>query len=208
MRKLVTLVALFMIMWVVAAQPHTTIYLSTAEGTRDAIPTLADELEQLCKCDRQFGPSAPVLDPKILPVDVSLKNNQTCPGGSCQPCFDCYGWQLFLALNWPSKPSGEPDPEAYFGRPGSMGKVGWENFASVNDLFGGGTPPPWAELGRSARTVEGTSAVIHQNLVDYRQADHNWLTDQDRNLVRYELRVNKDEYDYIVTNKLYNQDDG
>ena len=59
--------------------------------------------------------------------------------------------------------------------------MGWETFASVYDIFGGGTPRAWAELDRGPRIVEGTSAVIHQNLVDYRQADHNWLTDQDRN---------------------------
>lgn len=206
MRKLVSVVALLITAWVVTAQPHTTIYLSTAEGTRDAIPTLADELERLCNCDRQFGPPAPVLDPRVLPVDSSLKDNKNCPGGICQPCFDCFGWQLFLTLSWPSKPSGEPDPDAYFGKPGSLDRVGWEDFASVNDLFGGGgQPPAWAELGQRSRSIEHTSAVIHQNLTDYKQADHNWLTDQNRNLVRFELRVNRDEYEYIVRNQLYNQ---
>ncbi|MEK6288932.1 MAG: hypothetical protein AABO57_24705 [Acidobacteriota bacterium] len=202
MRKLISVIALIIFVWVVAAQSRSTIYLSTAT----APTSLADELERLCKCDRQFGPPAPVLDPKVLPVDVSLKDNKTCIEGSCQPCFDCYGWQLFLTLNWPAKPSGEPDPDAYFGRPGFLGNVGWETFASVYDIFGGGQPRAWAELGSGPRTVEGTSAVIHQNLVDYRQADHNWLTDWDRNLVRFEIRVNKDEFDYIVQNQLYDQD--
>lgn len=206
MRKFVSVAALLIAVLVVAVQPHAITYLSTAKGTREAMPTLAGELEQLCKCDPKFGKPAPVLDPKTLPVDVSLEDNLTCPAAGCQPCFDCFGWQLFLTLNWPAKPSGEPDPDAYFGRPGFLGKVGWETFANVNDLFGGGTPPPWAEIGRSARSVEGTSAVISQNLTDYKQADHNWLTDQDRNLVRYELRVNRDEYEYIVRNQLFNQD--
>src|SRR5437762_13878 len=83
-------------------QYHTVGDLSYANvGDAGTIP-LADELERLCKCDRQFGPPAPVLDP-TLPIDVSLKNNQTCPEGGCQPCFDCFGWQLFLTLNWPVK---------------------------------------------------------------------------------------------------------
>lgn len=209
MRKLISVLALVTIVWFVTTQTRTTAYLSTGEGARDAVSTtLADDLVKMCNCDpdRRYGPPAPVLDPKVLPVDSTLKDNKNCPGGVCQPCFDCYGWQLFLTLNWPSKPSGEPDPAAYFGRPGDLGKVGWENFASVNELFGGGTPPPWEDLGKASRMVEGTSAVIHQNLTDYKQADHNWLTDQDRNLVRFELRVNKDEYEYIRSNKLYNQD--
>jgi hypothetical protein len=207
MKKFVSLSVLVISIWVVTAQPRTTVY-STGVGPRDtASATLADDLENLCNCDRQFGPPAPVLDPNVLPIDTSLKDNKSCPSGVCQPCFDCYGWQLFLTLSWPSKPSGEPDPGAYFGKPGSLDKVGWENFASVNELFGSGKEPPsWAELGKASRTIMHTSAVIHQNLTDYKQADHNWLTDQDHNLVRFELRVNKDEYEYIVQNKLYNQD--
>lgn len=207
MRKLVSVLALAMVVWFVVAQSGATIYLSTARDLSDGIPTsVADELEKLCNCNKDFGPPAPVLDPKTLPVDVSLESNKICPGDRCQPCFDCYGWQLFLTLNWPAKPSGGPDPDAYFGRPGYLGKVGWETFANVYDLFGGGQPPAWDALDKGPRTVEGTSAVIHQNLTDYRQADHNWLTDWDRNLVRYEIRINRDEYQYIVQNQLYNQD--
>jgi hypothetical protein len=207
MRKLVSVLALVTMVWFVVAQPRTTIYLSTTKGLSHAAPaSLAADIEKLCNCDKGSGPAAPVLDPKVLPIDVSLVNNKTCPENRCQPCFDCYGWQLFLSLNWPAKPSGEPDADAYFGRPGYLGKVGWETFANVYDLFGGGTPSAWAEIGGGARTVEGTSAVISQNLTDYRQADHNWLTDQDGNLVRYEIRLNKDEYEYIVQNRLYNQD--
>src|SRR5690242_20449508 len=70
---------------------------------------LAKDLTELCQCVETFGPPAPVLDPAILPVDVSLEDNTKCtygaqcpnPNGCCQPCFDCYGWQLFIALNWP-----------------------------------------------------------------------------------------------------------
>jgi hypothetical protein len=206
MKKPVAVIATIIALCFLAQYHRAVTYSSSANSSSEAgtIP-LADELERLCKCDRQFGPPAPVLDPSKLPTDVSLKNNQTCPVGGCQPCFDCFGWQLFLTLNWPVSSSGEPDPGAYFGRPGSLGKVTWETFASVNELFGGGQPPAWEQMGLT-RTIETTSAVIHQNLTDYRQADHNWLTDQDHNLVRYELRVNKDEYQYIVQNQLYNQD--
>src|ERR1041384_6368230 len=125
MKKFVSLSVLVISIWVVTAQPRTTVY-STGGGPRDtASATLADDLENLCNCDRQFGPPAPVLDPNVLPIDTSLKDNKSCPSGVCQPCFDCYGWQLFLTLSWPSKPSGEPDPGAYFGKPVRWTKSDW-----------------------------------------------------------------------------------
>src|SRR5258708_15132207 len=66
---------------------------------------LDDDLKKLCQCLDRFGPPAPSLDPTVLPVDVSLEDNTKCkyanecpdPNGCCQPCFDCLGWQLFVA---------------------------------------------------------------------------------------------------------------
>jgi hypothetical protein len=204
MKRLLCVTAILTIAWLPAVRNPA--FSSDAEDSSIAGPaslhaSLLDGLEDLCKCDRQFGPPAPVLDPKTLPVDVSLRDNRTCPSGGCQPCFDCYGWQLFISLNWPAKPSGEPDRDRRFGNPGDRGPVVWEIYKSVYDIFGG-EPAGGAE----SRALEATSAVIHQDLVDNRQADHNWLTDQDSKLVRYEIRVNNDESVYIARNGLDNQE--
>lgn len=180
-----------------------------------------DTLKALCKCQEhpswaaQYDPAiqpivAPRLDPTILPVDVSLENNfPTCSipptGIGCQSCFDCFAWQLFIALNWPAATPGEPDRTAEFGRPDQFGPVVWETFKNVGDLFKDPNPdelPAWG----AAEGSRVMTAVIQKNLRSTRQADHNWLTDQQGNMVWYEIRVNQDEYQYIRRNHLYNQD--
>ena len=47
-------------------------------ASRTALATLQDDLKSLCQCVEKFGPPAPLLDPSILPVDVSLEDNTKC----------------------------------------------------------------------------------------------------------------------------------
>jgi hypothetical protein len=172
-----------------------------------------DDLRSLCGCLERFGPPAPVLDPTVLPVDVSLENNTKCkggtecpsPGGCCQPCFDCYGWQLFVALNWPSQPGGAPDPTKPFGEPRSYDDAVWQHYKSAFEVFGDTQPTPWGM--NKAHELQLNSAVIKDTFLKYDlQSDHNWLTDQDGAVVRYEIRINKDEFEYIVKNDLWHQE--
>jgi hypothetical protein len=154
-----------------------------------------------------------VVDPTILSVDVSLEDNLKCksgaecpnPAGCCQPCFDCYGWQLFIALNWPAKSAGEPDPAKSFGDPREYSDVVWQTYKSAFEVFGDTQPTPWGV--NKSHELQLNSAVIKDTLLKYDlQSDHNWLTDQDGNVVRYEIRINKDEFEYIVKNDLWHQE--
>ncbi|HYR74502.1 MAG TPA: hypothetical protein VEM96_01550 [Pyrinomonadaceae bacterium] len=179
----------------------------------NAISLLEEDFAKLCGCVQAFGPPAPVLDPNVLPVDVSLQNNTACvgvsecpnPNGCCQPCFDCFGWQLFVALNWPAKSAGEPDPGKPFGEPREYSDVVWQTYKSAFDVFGDKQPTPWGASG--AHELQLNSAVIKDTFLKYDlQSDHNWLTDEAGNVVRYEIRVNKDEFQYILRNDLWHQE--
>jgi hypothetical protein len=174
--------------------------------------SLGDDLMKLCGCVEKFGPPVPVLEPGVLPVDVSLEDNTKCkgtecpdPNGCCQPCFDCYGWQLFIALNWPAKSAGEPDPSKPFGEPREYSDVVWQTYKSAFDVFGDRQPTPWGA--NNTHELQLNSAVIKDTLLKYDlQSDHNWLTDEAGNVVRYEIRVNKDEFQYILKNDLWHQE--
>jgi len=174
---------------------------------------LAKDLKELCQCVETFGPPAPVLDPAILPVDVSLEDNTKCtygaqcpnPNGCCQPCFDCYGWQLFIALNWPSKSAGEPDLEKSFGDTRDYSPVVWQSYKDALDVFSGTEPKPWGT--DQPPYLALNSAVISETLLKANlQSDHNWLTDQDGEIVRYEIKMNRDEFEYILKNDLWHRD--
>ena len=177
------------------------------------LAALQADLKTICQCVEKFGPPAPVLDPALLPIDVSLEDNTKCkgikdcpdPNGCCQPCFDCFGWQLFIALNWPAKDSCEPDPGKPFGGPGDYSNVVWQTYKNGLDVFGDTQPTGWCQ--NTATHLELNSAVLIDTFLEADlQSDNNWLTDQDGQVVRYEIRMNADEFRYIMKNDLWHQE--
>jgi hypothetical protein len=186
---------------------------SEAPNPMSAAAPPDDDLKKLCQCLDRFGPPAPVLDPTILPVDVSLEDNTKCKygpecpdqNGCCQPCFDCYGWQLFVALNWPATSAGGPDPAKPFGEPSDYSAVVWQSYKSAFEVFGDTQPAAWGI--NKPQELQLNSAVIPEVFLKADlQSDHNWLTDQDGEVVRYDIRINKDEFAYIVRNDLWNKE--
>ena len=193
-----------------------TISASYRAGTRpnhNELATFQNDLKQVCHCVDKFGPPAPTLDPNVLPIDVSLEDNTKCkgaaecpnPAGCCQPCFDCFGWQLFIALNWPAKGAGEPDPGKQFGNPGDYSSVVWQTYKNALDVFGERQPTAWGE--NAGTQLQLNSAVLIDTFLEADlQSDNNWLTDQDGNIVRYEIRMNADEFRYIIKNDVWHQE--
>lgn len=185
----------------------------THPGNKSELATFQDDLKKLCQCVDKFGPPAPELNPTVLPVDVSLEDNLKCkykdeclnsPTGCCQPCFDCFGWQLFIAMNWPAKSTGEPDPTKPFGMPGDIDNVVWQTYKNALDVFGD-TQPTWSN--DNEYKLKLNSAVLPGTFLEADlQSDNNWLTDQDGQVVRYEIRMNADEFHYIVKNDLWHQE--
>lgn len=155
-----------------------------------------------------------------IPNDVSGDNQQT---------MDCFAWQEFIALNWVAAPGerGVADPNAtaaQFGAPNPTGPTVWETYKDKTEVFlpNGAQPklwndPPPAPLcatGASAASAllskPGThvlsmsSAFGDFSLDETDQASGQWLADQGGNLVYYEIKLNKDEFDTIVDSGFYN----
>ncbi|HEX8618324.1 MAG TPA: hypothetical protein VF911_12120 [Thermoanaerobaculia bacterium] len=126
-----------------------------------------------------------------------------------QRLFDIVSWQNFIALGWPADESGKPQPSIT-----DHGSPQWSFLMPSTRIFKtrGAAPDAWGShpTGLEQREMYRTKAawrknamhVIDQNL----QAFSGPLVDQNGKWARYEMLVNRTEYDYIVRNVLYNQE--
>jgi hypothetical protein len=142
----------------------------------------ADEAAELC------GP--------FISFQIELKPViRADPGGAVSDhTFGCLMWQSFIYLNWPALAPGEPDPAARFGAPGA---TVWETFKRHDEVFrpGGAPPEPWGVPDRSHGGARPLAIT--------RQTDGATLVDRAGWPVYYEMLLNRDEYRYIVANRLY-----
>ena len=136
--------------------------------------------------------------------------------------FDLFSWQEFIALNWPTVKDGLPARDI-----SDSGEPAWaESFVQSTDVFlSDGSQPNVSfkdgikNLSSKAPHCPGnldgtrelylTSSVTHNsfdNPDEVNQAFTSPLWDQNGHEVRYEILLNKDEYNYIVKNGLYNID--
>lgn len=147
-----------------------------------------------------------------LPADVVLLLNA--------PSANLFGWQQFVALNWTADPKNPGLPNngvtaGKFGEPGDMSATVWETYKPSQDVFkaNAAPPSPWGAA-RAQKVIYSSSKFgggpildlsDFPNLTSFGQASRGnpWLTAQNRNLTFYEKLMNRDEFDYIVNNKLY-----
>jgi hypothetical protein len=146
-----------------------------------------------------------------------------------QPTMNCFAWQEFIALNWTADlgQRGVPDPKAtaaQFGAPNATAPTVWETYKSDTEVFlpGGVQPKQWnfpasapacstgANAAKALLKKQGTrvlsmsSAFGDFGLDATNQASGEWLADQNGNLVYYEIKLNQDEFDTIVSSGFYN----
>jgi hypothetical protein len=153
-------------------------------------------------------------------------NNQVpgdLPSFTNQSQADCFAWQEFISLNWPTNGSN-------FGDPNDYSLVTWEKYMPEQVLFqpNGVKPPAWGTLVspayaakfKSQRLVMKTnetklltfSAKFGENdtirgFIPNQAAPFgkpNWLGAQNSTNVWYEIMLNKDYYDFVVQNGYYN----
>jgi hypothetical protein len=143
--------------------------------------------------------------------------------------FDNYSWRMFVALNWPAEPGkrGVPDRTKEFRSDAASPRV-WETWKSAEEVFyvpGGQThvaPTEWtsfegpslcpsiapAESGKTkmlfAMNKLGT-ALEDLNQVDEFGQHIGPLIAQNRTYVRYEIRMNQRQYDFIRNGKLFSR---
>ncbi len=135
----------------------------------------------------QYTNHRPALAPTI---DAALV------GPTSDAAFGCLAWQSFIYLNWPvrSGAPGVPDSDRRLGDPGP---TVWETYKQHDQVFRpqGGRPKPWGQpdLSRGApRPLKTTQ-----------QAGGGHLVDHAGKRVLYEMLINRDEFNYIVENRLY-----
>ena len=123
--------------------------------------------------------------------------------------IDCFAWQEFVALNWQADPAnpGYPDPKALpasFGTPGDTTPKVWESYFEASAVF---TATPmkgnWQAKRPALKVLSRTSKFGASDLTDIYQAGsgHHWLTSARGDLTYYEIMMNRDEYEFITTQK-------
>lgn len=151
-----------------------------------------------------------------LPYDLgSLKTDPNARSKALAQCdifevqkmFDLFSWQAFVGLNWPADDKGNPLPGKIGSSPTSQ-RV-WEAYLSPSQIFKdkGATPDKWGTP-EGARGLQANSKHTHI-LDEVDEAFFNLetpmppITDLNNAYVRYEIRINQEEYNYLGQNKLY-----
>jgi len=163
--------------------------------------------------------------PKDVPFDPAMR-----PGTDLQGMFDCFSWRTFVALNWPAR-RGDRGIPATDASPGDLGPARvWETYKETAEVF----QPEIADwtiddqawddtqiLPEVCRTLVSrllvperakvlqmiTKTRTHQVLNETHQAmgnQFNILVDQNGRLLRYEVRFNRDEFEYLKANGFAN----
>src|ERR1041385_781897 len=174
-------------------------------------------------------PASPQAGPTLSPVLAFV----VPPPQAGHPAFDLFSWQSFVALNWPAaidpnthlpirgmadtSPGvgvGSPGPRVWetwkadwelFGLSNSPAQPqptdwsSWDNGSGMNPCGGQPSPPGAKQLVMVTKMDEVTGSVTP----GFNQAMSGPLIDQHRNYVRYEIRLNKPEYETIKKNQWY-----
>ncbi len=153
--------------------------------------------------------------------DKNGSKQQELAFAKIQQLFDIDSWQTFLALNWPLDDSGKP-----LSKITDKGNPQWETWKESTEVFlpDGSAPAPWGtarnvptkcDIQKSAdntRLLSLTSSVgsIPNDVNEVNEAFTYPLWDQNGNKARYEIFLNEDEFNYIVSPaygyELYNLD--
>jgi len=173
----------------------------------------------------QYQFPAPLSSQLPYDVDIAAVRKLTQAGeiAEAQRLFDILAWQAFLALNWPARADGQPDPAKDL--KDSQSPRVWEFFRESGTVFlaDGKAPEAWSgssywkttaqEAASGAKPTRklwmseigdphGPGASVDQ-VDENLQAFTGPLIDQEGKWVRYEVLVNDEEFNYLFANKLY-----
>lgn len=148
------------------------------------------------------------LDVAAAQSALEALSDQNLP--AAQSLFDETAWRAFIALNWPARPDGQPDSSKGY-TDDSTPKV-WEYWKQTSEVFlpDGGTPAPWGSTGGQPKSADHFKAGWRQTSDGGPTADQGLqafsgpLVDQNGRWLHYTAMMNRPEFDYVVTNELYN----
>lgn len=149
--------------------------------------------------------------PTVISAELAQQPTDACPRfGEFQSDVDVFSWNSFIAMNWPANLNKcEPDVEKSI-LTGS-GPTVWETFSEDTNVFvsSGSTPQQWCSQKLKGpkvfKHISKASANLQEQFPDIDEAVGGVLTDQNQRFVRSEKRLNLDEYNYVVSNDLWNQ---
>lgn len=124
---------------------------------------------------------------------------------AAQRLFDVFAWKAFVALNWPARNDGQPDPSITYGQIPLSKPLVWEFWQQSSNIFlPDGRKPLWS--GKPNPSLDRYKAGWRQNATvnEGKQAFSGPLIDQQGNWVHYIAFVNQREFNFIVENILYN----
>lgn len=160
---------------------------------------------------------------KLSPPAIDSRLPRDVEGGlaqgnlnTVQRAADIFSWQQLIGLNWPAAPGmrGAPDSAKPLSAPGP--RV-WETWKEAYEVYlpEGRRPAPWntpqvfpAACGGSGKLLIRANKVsdVVDATLQALPADGTLpasLKDQQGRLVRYEIRLNKTLFDYVVQRGLY-----
>jgi len=175
-------------------------------------------------------PGPPPYEPKLPAPALSGEVPRVVPafpiqysGVQQRPFFDVFMWQNFIALMWPAEPGSHgvpyrPDDPSVFGDY-SAGRVPvWMTWKQSFDLFPGAgqTPVGWdapngtPDVCTNVEETPGKPVFVRVSKFrtvadEVNQAFGGPLPDQTGLFTRYEVRMNRAEYDFIRDNGYYDQ---
>jgi hypothetical protein len=135
--------------------------------------------------------------------------------------FNLFSWREFVAVTWPLDDTGQPLPSI-----NDPGRRLYDTWKTDGDTFlpDGSRPAPWGtnhlnvqfaskKIQPGVRAFANISAVhgtlapkLPSGINDVIQAFKSPVWDQNGWMLRYEICINKDEFEYIVGNGLYSLD--
>ncbi len=165
-----------------------------------------------------------VLTP-VIPRDVNTtlkaELDKESKFDDVQRLFDLLSWETFVAINWPTGSNGEPTAKL-----SDAGLPVWAGWKESFEVYrpNGEKPLPWGDdrdinsriLGFAnlpAEAKQKSFRVLFRNnkhneasnkADESDQAFGGGIWDQNGNLVMYEVLMNESEFNYVVTNTLYN----
>lgn len=175
----------------------------------------------------QSNPTGPLDFPEVLTpviprdVDPTLKKEleDEQKFADVQRLFDLVSWEAFVAINWPMNAEGKPMPKL-----SDAGTPTWASWKESFEVYkeDGSEPSRWGDSRDLNAEIPGhedlaAGATDKSNRVLYRNNKHvaniadesdqafgGGLWDQNGNLVMYEVLMNETEFNYVVSNTLYN----
>ncbi len=152
-------------------------------------------------------------------VDISLEKKLLSENkiDEAQRLFDILAWQMFISVNWPREDDGKIKEKL-----SENGKREWDFWKESFEVFKakGAAPTEWGSMidlpsfvkvknEKPKRVLYRTSKFSEfsaDTADEINQAFTLPIWDQNGDMVRYEIRMNKPIVDYIVQNELYNID--